>query len=150
MSESIVRLQASIAAHPQGGFTLIELMITLAVIAIIATIALPQYGEYATRSRITEATSNLANKRARLELHYDNHHTYATAPDAANDSTTSQYFDFTCTCNADNYVVTATGKGAMTGFRYTIDQNNTKVTTAVPSGWTSNSSCWAIKKNGSC
>jgi type IV pilus assembly protein PilE len=150
MSVSTVRPLATIPAGSPGGFTLIELMITLAIIAIIATIALPQYGEYATRSRITEATGNLAARRARLELHYDNNHTYATAPDAANDTTSSKYFDFACVCNTDNYVVTATGKGAMTGFGYTIDQNNAKGTTAVPSGWTKSTTCWTIKKDGSC
>lgn len=134
----------------QKGFTLIELMITLAIIAIIATIALPQYADYAMRARIPEATANLANKRARLELFYDNNHTYVGAPDAANDSTTSNSFDFACACAAGTYVLTATGKGSMNGFTYTINQANAKATTAVPSGWVTNLTCWATKKDGSC
>jgi type IV pilus assembly protein PilE len=132
------------------GFTLIELMITLAIIAIIATIALPQYADYATRSRIQEATGNLANKRARLELYYDNNHTYVGAPDDAADTTTSSFFNFGCTCGTGTYTLTATGKGSMAGFTYTIDQNNAKATTAAPSGWTTNGSCWIMKKDGSC
>jgi type IV pilus assembly protein PilE len=134
-----------------AGFTLIELLIVVAIISILAAIALPMYSDYTTRGKIPEATAALANKRARLELFYDNNRTYVGAPECDSDSTTSKYFTFSCTTELpDSYVLQALGTGSMSGFTYTINQSNAKATTTVPSGWSSNSACWVIRKDGSC
>jgi type IV pilus assembly protein PilE len=130
-----------------AGFTLIELMMVTIVIAILAAVALPQYNDYSTRARIQEATSGLAAKRAKLELHYDNNRSYTTAPDCASDSTTSKSFTFSGECDASTYTLTATGIGSMTGFTYTIDDSNTKGSTTP---WGNNATCWVSKKDGSC
>jgi type IV pilus assembly protein PilE len=49
------------------GFTLIELMITVAVIAILSAVALPSYREYVIRGNVPEATSRLATKQVQME-----------------------------------------------------------------------------------
>ena len=48
------------------GFTLIELMIVVGIIAILASIAIPSYSDYVRRSRITEAVSALSGMRVRI------------------------------------------------------------------------------------
>lgn len=151
------QLSPTAAAKSRGipfgaqGFTLIELLIVVVIISMLAAFALPAYSDYITRSRIPEATSGLANKRARVELFYDNNRTYVGAPDCVSDSTTSKHFTFSCSTELANaYVLQAVGTGAMAGFTFTIDQSNAKATTAVPGGWSSNAGCWVLRKDGSC
>lgn len=144
------RVDVCIPARRKG-FTLIELMIVISIVSILTAIAFPAYSDYVIRSRIIESTSNLAAKRVQLEQFFQDNRTYDGASACVADSTTSEYFDFSCTVQtATTYVLQSTGKGSMAGFTYAIDQDNAKSTTSVPSGWATNASCWVTKKGGVC
>ncbi|MBL8451105.1 MAG: prepilin-type N-terminal cleavage/methylation domain-containing protein [Zoogloea sp.] len=51
----------------QGGFTLIELMIVVAIIGILAAIAVPQYQQYTKKARFTEATQATQTRKVEVE-----------------------------------------------------------------------------------
>ena len=63
----------SIHHQRQSGFTLIELMIAVAIIAIIAAIAVPAYNGYIATARQAEGMDDLATLRlAQIEFFYEN------------------------------------------------------------------------------
>jgi type IV pilus assembly protein PilE len=147
------------------GFTLLEIMITVAVVAIVAAIALPSYNDYVMRGKIVEATSSLAEMRTRLEQHFADNRQYPTAciAPAPGPAPTgkiylpgaSKFFAVSCALTATTYTVTATGDATqgMAGFAYTIDERNNRRTTALPDGWSgagASSTCWVNRKSGTC
>ena len=140
------------------GFTLIELMIAVAIVAILAAVALPSYSEYVRRGRITEAISTLSGMRVKMEQYFQDNRTYVGACGGAGTSVAPlpdpKNFVYACpTRSATAYTITATGVAgtSLAGFQYTIDQDNTRTTVmTAPSTWPSKGDCWVLKKDGSC
>ena len=141
----------------QKGFTLIELMVTVAIIGILASIAVPAYTDYVTRGKLAEASSELATMRVKLEQFFQDNRTYSGACVANTVATlpAGKYFTYACSnLTASTFTVTAPGVTAegAGGFSYSIDQDNTKTTASVPTGWSlpSPNTCWVTKKGGGC
>ncbi len=63
-----------------SGFTLMELMIALAVVAILVAIAYPSYVESIRKSRRTEAKTALLDLAARQERYFTTHNAYTVSP----------------------------------------------------------------------
>ena len=140
-------------ARPAHGFTLIEIMVTVAIVAILSAIALPVYSDYVTRGKIPEAIANLGSKSLQIEQWFLDNRTYVGAPGCTSDTTTSRYFDFSCSVSSTTtFTLLATGKSSMLGFSYSIAPNNAKTTVAVPTGWSlpTTNNCWITGKGGVC
>lgn len=101
------------------GFTLIELMITIAIVAIIAAIAVPSYTDYVRKGRRSQAVSELGRLQMTLERWRADNPSYAncagtgcgngTYPAA---STLDHYTVAISGASATGYTLTATPKGA--------------------------------------
>lgn len=139
----------------QPGFSLIELMIVVVIVGVLASVAIPAYTDYLMRGKLAEARANLGEMRVKLEQFYQDNRTYlgACAANTVAPLATGQYFTYSCpTLTADTYVVRADGVAnqGTGGFQFEINQNNVRSTPAVPSGWTTSTTCWVRSKGGNC
>ncbi len=146
------------------GFTLIELMIVVAIVAILAAVAFPSYTDYLRRGQIPEAFTNLSDYRIKMEQYYQDNRNYGTGTTCANAAGTSwngfspaskKYFDFDCSLTnisggqGQGFSLRAKGvSGRAKDYWYTIDQAGAKATTKF-AGTTVNLNCWAVK-SGDC
>ena len=60
------------------GFTLIEILVVIAIVAILAAIALPELSAYRRRGFDTDVKSNIKNATISEEAYYTDHHTYTS------------------------------------------------------------------------
>jgi type IV pilus assembly protein PilE len=150
----------------QKGFTLIEVMIVVGIVAILGAIAVPSYTDYIRRARITEATSTLAAMRVKMEQYFQDNRTYSNActqaPAVSVAMLPAPTASFTFACppgglTATTYTITATGNAgtSMAGFTYQLalaPLTGVVMSSTFPpaSHWTNSPTCWALKMDGSC
>lgn len=96
------------------GFTLIELMIVVAVVAILASVAMASYNFAVVKSRRSAAAGCLTERAQQMERFYTVRMTYQGAPDPAACTDVSDHYDvaFQGTPDATSYVILATPKGS--------------------------------------
>jgi type IV pilus assembly protein PilE len=144
---------------PATGFTLVELMVVVAIAAILVSIATAGYQSQVRKSRRTEARTALLDLAAREERWYSTNNAYTNAPANLGYATFtpvgSGYYNVAVATTAANpaavpptqagYTITATATGLQvgdTGCRtFTVDQTGTQ--TALDSGGANTTAtCW--------
>ena len=153
------RTRPPTSARASAGFTLIEVMMVVAILAILLGIALPNYRTYVLRGHLVDATNLLSTFGANMERYYQDNRTYAavgtiTPPCAASGpSRTQGSFTVSCTTSGTGYTLTAAGSGTTAAFSYTLNELGNRATTIAaggPSGWNSSGNCWVVKGGQSC
>ena len=140
------------------GFTLMEVMITVCIVAILAAIALPSYQDSVTRGKLVDAAVRMGDYRAQMEKWFLDTRSYqgggglcgvAPPPAGAKDP-----FALSCAApTATTYLITATGQpsgGMSASFTFTVDQANQRASSGDGGSWLPNPACWAVRKDGSC
>ncbi len=136
------------------GFTLIEILIVIALVGILTAIALPAYQSYIMKSRARSATADLVTLSLVVENQYQKSLTYSTSSTATTTATTtafsgwnpaqSVFFTYTYGYTAANsaatpavpesYTLTATGIGTMS-CTLTLTSANTRNATGSSCGF---------------
>lgn len=133
------------------GFTLIELMIVLAIIAILAAIAIPAYGRYAIRAHRVDGQELLLRVANAQERYYANHNDYGSITDIGFENpaiSEKEYYSVTVAVQADpagnsSQAFTATAapmNGQERDDCKSLTITNTGDKKAI--GSTNNGSCW--------
>ena len=146
-----MKISISASAPSCKGFTLVELMVTIVVVSILASIAIPGYTSQIRKSRRTEARNAVLDAAAREERYFATHNIYSGAAAdlgyTAFPAQVGQYYNLSVQCGAacaTSFQVTASpiqtgpqvNDTACTSF--TVDQ--TGLQTATPAA--NNTLCW--------
>ena len=96
------------------GFTLIEVMIVVAIVAILAAVAYPSYQDSVTKSRRADAQGVLMGFAGAMERHYTNENTYTDAGGIYTAPTeTAKYYTLTIeAADSSTYTLRATPKNS--------------------------------------
>ncbi len=128
------------------GFTLIEVMIVVVIVAILASIAFPSYQEYVLRSNRTEGQALLSDAAARQERYFAQHNTYADTVaklGLSSANSTNGLYQLSISPNpTTSFTLTATPQGSQTRDTKCANLTLNSAGTRGKTGTATVESCW--------
>lgn len=104
------------------GFSIIELLVVVAILGILAAIAIPQYSKYVTNARRADGKTALVEAAQRMERYFTNNHTFGmiqsgsyTGATIATESEGGYYALEVIAANANAFTIQATAQGKQAG-----------------------------------
>jgi type IV pilus assembly protein PilE len=138
--------------HRSFGFSLLELLVTVAVISILATIAVTSYSSQVQKSRRTEAKSALLDLAGREERLFSTTNTYSSdelnlgyatvSTPMTNMAFGNNYYQLTAVATATTYTLTATPVGAQAGDTTCGSFSVNQLGVQTVSGTSTVAACW--------
>jgi type IV pilus assembly protein PilE len=128
----------------QSGVTLIELLVTVGIVAILASFAIPSYREYVIRTNRAEAKATLMSTAAALERCYTQSYDYQTCGVGFPIMSENGKYQITVQRTASTFTLSAAPQGGQakdTGCgTFTLNETDTR---AITSGTKSATECWS-------
>ena len=142
------------ALSAQHGFTLIELMIAVAIVGILAAIAYPSYADHVRRGKISAALGEMSATRVRLEQYYQDHRNYGSSATGCGVALPSAPgFAFRCAWGSggtsQSLLLTPPGQEPMARYVYTVNEADQQATPRFE-GQAVNAACWIKRRGDAC
>lgn len=144
--------------HGMKGFTLVEVMIVVVLLAILAAVGYPQYTNHVATSYIAEAHADLMDYKNKMESYYQDEKSYRSGTSgstcgvqAGAYNTSGKKFAYACTADEESFTITATSSvPLLEGIGFTINNNGAKQTFKGTIATIAQATCWAKKRGGEC
>jgi len=136
------RIARAYMPSKQSGFTLMELMIAVAIVSILALVSVPLYTQYIERSKNSAALAALSGLTVRMEKNYLDFRKYTDDSGCAIDAPISDDYSYSCASDGQTYTWTATSDDG--DFKYSINEKFEKATLTFAGDSISSSNCWMI------
>ncbi len=138
----------------QKGFSLMELLIALVIVAVLASVAVPSYNSYMAKGKLAQAVTQLNESALRMEQYFLDNRTYSGAGGGCG-GVLANGDNFAVTCATSNgglgYTLTAqnvvnVGLGAAAAYTFTLDHQGNQATTSF-AGQAAAANCWWKQAN---
>lgn len=144
--------------HGMKGFTLVEVMIVVVLLAILAAVGYPQYTNHVATGYIAEAHADLMDYKNKMESYYQDEKSYRSGTSGSTCgvqagvyNTSGKKFAYACTADEESFTITATSSvPLLEGIGFTINNNGAKQTFKGTIATIAQATCWAKKRGGEC